>query len=65
MDLILQSAADFYDTWRTDSRRQENECSNFGNDSADIRIRIRINHLEIGIRIREQILALRYLTALV
>jgi len=42
--------ADFHDTRRNDWRRQDNESTTYGSDTADIQIRIRIN-LEIQIRI--------------
>jgi len=50
------SLADFYDTWRNDSHRQENEFTTFRTDPADIRVRIWINP-EIRIRIPGHIFA--------
>ena len=50
---LIQSLADFPDIRRNDCRRQDNP-QHFGNDPADIQIRIRINP-EIRIRISDHI----------
>ena len=49
---LIQSLADFYDTWRSDLCRQRVNPLHSGSDPADIPMRIRVN-LEIRIRIAD------------
>ena len=55
LPFLIQSPADFYDTWQNYSRWQENESNNFGSNPTDIQMRINPG---MWLRIPDQILAL-------